>query len=393
MLMLIAVLIVLFQPIIVPVAYAIESWTGDSWTGESWNGESWDGSDLKWEGNTWNGETWSEDSWNGEGTEGSGTQNEKGWNGYEWDSQPWYMRGWKGDFTESIKDGASDLNTETEFGDGQKIEEQIEFVNDLDMYYNFSSNALPGAMSWWYGHSMGIEGNNIVVKGPTNIKGNWSNSFIGRQLNNVGFNHANQFIDDSFNIFYQEEIGINNNQRVYDIHTTNSSIRKNVSVKSAMQSGLSDTFGKGTLNSTNNLRGGGIAGHVVTLGSNFLSFGWGEKAKKNGGPGVLSTDFGATLIVDSGLAAGITVVSSVIATLFTSVAVGTLISPGIGTIIGAGVGLLLSALLLTKQGQKLRNWTIDKVKSGLDWYMDKAKTVWKGMYYGGKAAFNTFIKG
>ncbi|WP_217589286.1 hypothetical protein [Lentibacillus saliphilus] len=89
-------LFIVFQPVMIPVAYAVESWTGDSWKGESWEGESWDGSDLKWQGESWSEDGWTGDAWEGEGTDGSGTTIGEGWNGYDWESQPWYMRGWNG---------------------------------------------------------------------------------------------------------------------------------------------------------------------------------------------------------------------------------------------------------------------------------------------------------
>ncbi|MUV39198.1 hypothetical protein JNUCC1_03071 [Lentibacillus sp. JNUCC-1] len=86
-----AVLFIVFQPVMVPVSHAVESWTGDPWKGDSWEGDSWDGSNFKWEG-----DSWSEDGWTGDATEGTEAANGEGWNGQKWESQPWYMRGWNG---------------------------------------------------------------------------------------------------------------------------------------------------------------------------------------------------------------------------------------------------------------------------------------------------------
>ncbi|WP_430784481.1 hypothetical protein VBD025_08575 [Virgibacillus flavescens] len=87
-----------FQPVMVPVVYAVESWSGNSWEGTPWEGKPWDGSDLQWEGKSWEGNEWTGkstdgESWNGKGTEGNGT-NGQGTTGYDWQTLPWYMKGW-----------------------------------------------------------------------------------------------------------------------------------------------------------------------------------------------------------------------------------------------------------------------------------------------------------
>ncbi|WP_390295682.1 hypothetical protein [Virgibacillus kekensis] len=105
---LIAILFVTFQPVMVPVVYAVDSWTGktwsgDPWEGNPWEGNPWDGSRLEWEGDPWigkstEGETWSGkmtdgDSWAGDGTDGASTDGQD-WTGYDWESVPWYLKGW-----------------------------------------------------------------------------------------------------------------------------------------------------------------------------------------------------------------------------------------------------------------------------------------------------------
>ncbi|GEL76470.1 hypothetical protein [Tenuibacillus multivorans] len=101
------ILVVAIQPVFVPVAYAVESWTGDSWEGDPWEGNPWDGSNLEWQGDPWdgsdlqwNGESWEGDPWEGNGTEGepwegdsSGTSGDS-WTGEDWSSLPWYLQGW-----------------------------------------------------------------------------------------------------------------------------------------------------------------------------------------------------------------------------------------------------------------------------------------------------------
>lgn len=90
---LLAILFVTFQPVMVPVAYAIESWTGNPWEGNPWEGDPWDGSDLEWEGKSWTGKGTEGKDWTGKGTDGTGTEGNT-WNGYDWESLPWYLEGW-----------------------------------------------------------------------------------------------------------------------------------------------------------------------------------------------------------------------------------------------------------------------------------------------------------
>ncbi|WP_197431753.1 hypothetical protein [Lentibacillus sp. JNUCC-1] len=45
-----AVVLITFFPVLSPTVYAISSWTGDSWEGNPWSGSPWDGSNLKWIG-------------------------------------------------------------------------------------------------------------------------------------------------------------------------------------------------------------------------------------------------------------------------------------------------------------------------------------------------------
>lgn len=88
-----AILFFIFQPVMVPVVYAVESWTGNPWDGNPWEGDPWDGSDLQWEGKSWTGNPWEGKDWTGKGTDGTGTEGQS-WNGYDWESVPWYLKGW-----------------------------------------------------------------------------------------------------------------------------------------------------------------------------------------------------------------------------------------------------------------------------------------------------------
>ena len=90
---LIASLFLTFLPVFMPVAYAVEAWTGNSWEGESWQGNSWDGSSLQWEGESWEGNSWQGESWQGDDWEGQGTEGSS-WDGNSWSSVPWYLEGW-----------------------------------------------------------------------------------------------------------------------------------------------------------------------------------------------------------------------------------------------------------------------------------------------------------
>ena len=58
-----AVVFVLFQSFMLPMAMANGAWTGNSWTGNSWSGETWEGS--SWTGDTWEGSTWTKEGWQG----------------------------------------------------------------------------------------------------------------------------------------------------------------------------------------------------------------------------------------------------------------------------------------------------------------------------------------
>ena len=59
-----AVVFVLFQSFMLPMAMANGAWTGNSWTGNSWSGETWEGS--SWTGDTWEGRAWTKDVWQGD---------------------------------------------------------------------------------------------------------------------------------------------------------------------------------------------------------------------------------------------------------------------------------------------------------------------------------------
>ncbi|KMY45931.1 hypothetical protein AC622_18425 [Bacillus sp. FJAT-27916] len=58
-----AVVFVLFQSFMLPMAMANGAWTGNSWTGNSWSGETWEGS--SWTGDTWEGSAWTKEGWQG----------------------------------------------------------------------------------------------------------------------------------------------------------------------------------------------------------------------------------------------------------------------------------------------------------------------------------------
>lgn len=70
-----AIVIITFQPVLLPVAHAAESWTGDSWEGETW------------EGNPWSGESWQGENW-----EGNSTDRHESWTGQTWEGFPWYLQ-------------------------------------------------------------------------------------------------------------------------------------------------------------------------------------------------------------------------------------------------------------------------------------------------------------
>ncbi|MGP4071120.1 hypothetical protein ACTWQB_01035 [Piscibacillus sp. B03] len=96
------VAIIAFYPLFTPVAFAVDSWsgnpwTGDTWEGDPWEGKPWDGSHLQWEGNPWEGNGTEGDPWTGEGTQG------EGWTGdpmqginpdTSWKTLPWHLQGW-----------------------------------------------------------------------------------------------------------------------------------------------------------------------------------------------------------------------------------------------------------------------------------------------------------
>ena len=66
-----AVVFVLFQSFMLPMAMANGAWTGNSWSGETWEGSSWTGD--TWEGSAWTKEGWQGNSWdsNSGGSNGS----------------------------------------------------------------------------------------------------------------------------------------------------------------------------------------------------------------------------------------------------------------------------------------------------------------------------------
>ncbi|MGP4108991.1 YtxH domain-containing protein [Virgibacillus sp. L01] len=101
----------------------------------------------------------------------------------------------------------------------------------------------------------------------------------------------------------------------------------------------------------------------------------GEKSAENDGPGYGRTDFAATMITDGAIAGGAIVLSSVAATVAASSAAGSVV-PGLGTIAGAGVGLIVGGLMATDAGRRVRNWTKNKVKAGLDWVGKTANKTW-----------------
>ena len=81
---LLAIMFVLFQSFLVPLAGASwsgTSWKGDAWKGDSWTGDAWNAEGFSWEGEAWDpGKGWIQDGWEQDGwTQEGYTQD--GWTG------------------------------------------------------------------------------------------------------------------------------------------------------------------------------------------------------------------------------------------------------------------------------------------------------------------------
>ena len=79
-----AIMFVLFQSFLVPLAGASWSgtaWKGDAWKGDSWSGDAWNAEGFSWEGEAWDpGKGWIQDGWEQDGwTQEGYTQD--GWTG------------------------------------------------------------------------------------------------------------------------------------------------------------------------------------------------------------------------------------------------------------------------------------------------------------------------
>ncbi|WP_077327791.1 hypothetical protein [Virgibacillus siamensis] len=97
-----AIIFVIFQPVLTPVAFAVGPWEGDTWEGNPWEGDSWEGNDTQWSGDTWSGDTWEGNSWDGDSL--------------LWSGNPWEGKSWEGNSTNG--NGTDGNGTEGNVTDG-----------------------------------------------------------------------------------------------------------------------------------------------------------------------------------------------------------------------------------------------------------------------------------
>ncbi len=87
---LLAIMFVLFQSFLVPLAGASwsgTSWKGDAWKGDSWSGDAWNTEGFSWEGEAWDpGKGWIQDGWEQDG----------------WTQEGYTKDGWTGDGISAI---------------------------------------------------------------------------------------------------------------------------------------------------------------------------------------------------------------------------------------------------------------------------------------------------
>ena len=87
---LLAIMFVLFQSFLVPLAGASwsgTSWKGDAWKGDSWTGDAWNTEGFSWEGEAWDpGKGWIQDGWEQDG----------------WTQEGYTKDGWTGDGISAI---------------------------------------------------------------------------------------------------------------------------------------------------------------------------------------------------------------------------------------------------------------------------------------------------
>lgn len=106
-LLLAAILLITFFPVITPTVYAVSSWSGDTWEGNTWSGDTWkgnpwDGSSFKWQGESPgasqdgnSGNPWSQSGFDGDGTNGNRWMQE-GYEGSPYGENSWLQDGYSG---------------------------------------------------------------------------------------------------------------------------------------------------------------------------------------------------------------------------------------------------------------------------------------------------------
>ncbi|WP_174614156.1 hypothetical protein [Virgibacillus ihumii] len=104
-----AIIFVIFQPVLTPLSYAVGPWEGNTWEGNPWEGNSWDGNNLKWSGNTWSGDSWEGNSWDGDSLL---------WSGNPWEGKSWEGNGTNGNGTNGNGTAGNGTNGDGTNGNG-----------------------------------------------------------------------------------------------------------------------------------------------------------------------------------------------------------------------------------------------------------------------------------
>src|SRR5699024_6317215 len=254
-------------------------------------------------------------------------------------------------------------------------EHTIEDIKQYHRWYQFGVTAAPGGLTWGLGYKVKKNNNYYIVNGPRDIKGRWTKSWAGKQLDRVGASELNHKVGKGLDKVYHNERGINRYGTRYGIGTKKSfNIHKYANVKAGLKAGFKQNYGKGALKFSNNLRGGGLIGHAMIFSADIYNYSPLSDSKKSD-IGYASTDFASEVIVDGGIAAGTTAASSIVGTMVAGSSAGSVI-PGAGTVAGAVVGLGIELALTTKTGRRATNWAKDKVKAGLDKVGSTIKDGW-----------------
>lgn len=109
-----AIIFVIFQPVLTPISYAVGPWEGNTWEGNPWEGDSWDGNDVKWSGDTWQGDSWEGNAWDSESALWSGNP----WEGNSWDGTETNGSGTNGNGTNGNGTDGSGTNGNGTNGNG-----------------------------------------------------------------------------------------------------------------------------------------------------------------------------------------------------------------------------------------------------------------------------------